>query len=74
MFFWVDVERCFLINKECLAENLLNDSLFAHRFVYGSVLSPDGLAAVATHTEGLKYMLSAMFLKDVTKRTHVHYG
>ena len=40
------VERSFSINKECLVENLLNDSLIAQRVVYDSVSSAGGVAAV----------------------------
>ena len=40
------VERSFSINKECLVENLLNDSLVAQRVVYDSVSSAGGVAAV----------------------------
>lgn len=40
------VERSFSLNKECLVENLLNDSLVAQRVVYDAVSSAGGVAAV----------------------------
>ena len=40
------VERSFSINKECLVENLMNESLVAQRVVYEAVSSAGGVAAV----------------------------
>jgi hypothetical protein len=45
MFFGRLLKEVFQSTKNIWL-NLLSDSLFAHRFVCGSVLSPDGLAAV----------------------------
>lgn len=40
------VERSFSINKECLVENLLEESLIGQRVVYDAVASAGGVAAV----------------------------
>ena len=40
------VERSFSINKECLVENLLEESLIGQRIVYDAVSSVGGVAAV----------------------------
>ena len=40
------VERSFSINKECLFENLLEESLIGQRIVYDAVSSAGGVAAV----------------------------
>ena len=40
------VERSFSINKECLVENLLDDSLVAQRVVHDAVSSAGGVTAV----------------------------
>jgi len=40
------VERSFSINKECHAENLLNNSLIAQRVIYDAVAAAGGIAAV----------------------------
>lgn len=40
------VERSFSINKECLVENLHNDSLIAQRIVYDAVLAVGGVSSV----------------------------
>ena len=41
------VERSFSINKECLVENLHNDSLVAQRIVYDAVNSVGGISNLA---------------------------
>ena len=40
------VERSFSINKECLVENLLQDSLIAHRAVYVAVSAVGGVSNI----------------------------
>ena len=40
------VERSFSVNKECLVENLLEDSLVAQRVVYDAVLAVGGVSSV----------------------------
>ena len=40
------MERSFSINKECLVENLHNDSLIAQRVVYDAVTAVGGVATV----------------------------
>lgn len=40
------VERSFSINKECLVENLHNDSLIAQRVLYDAVWAAGGVASV----------------------------
>lgn len=40
------VERSFSINKECLIENLMEDSLVAQRVTYDAVLSAGGVEAL----------------------------
>jgi hypothetical protein len=40
------VERSFSINKECLVENLLQDSLIAHRVVYDAVSAVGGVSNI----------------------------
>jgi hypothetical protein len=41
------VERSFSINKECLVENLHEDSLIAQRAVHGALMSVGGIASMS---------------------------
>lgn len=53
------VERGFSVNKECLVENLKEDSLVAQRVVHDAVLAAGGIAQVDITDRMVKTVRSA---------------
>lgn len=53
------VERGFSVNKECLVENLTEESLVAQRLVYDAVLRAGGVTKVEITKSMMQYVKSA---------------